>query len=64
MVMTNMLDPNTMANINRNKIESIEPSKVSMMPAGLLDTLKEDEILDLLAYTLSRGNPQAPAFAK
>ena len=63
-ILTNMLDPNNLTNVNRNRIESIEPSKVSMMPAGLLDTLKEDEILDLLAYTLSRGNPNAPAFAK
>ena len=28
------------------------PSAVSMMPAGLLNTLTEEEILDLLAYVL------------
>jgi hypothetical protein len=27
-----------------------------MMPEGLLDTLQEDEILDLMAYLLSRGD--------
>ncbi len=63
-IITNMLDPNNMTSIDRTKIESIEPSKVSMMPAGLLDTLTEEEIFDLLAYTLSRGNPAAPAFKK
>jgi len=26
--------------------------------------LKEDEIFDLLAYILSRGNPSGPMFAK
>ena len=31
-------------------------SKVSMMPKGLLDTFKEDEILDLVAYLMSRGD--------
>ena len=27
-----------------------------MMPAGLLDTLNEDEVKDLLAFLLSRGD--------
>jgi hypothetical protein len=27
-----------------------------MMPEGLLDTFREDEILDLVAYLLSRGD--------
>jgi hypothetical protein len=34
------------------------------MPAGLLDTFKEDEILDLVAYLLSRGNRNLPMFQK
>jgi len=63
-VMTNMLDPNNLTGINRTRVESIEPAKLSMMPTGLLDTLKEDEVLDLLAYTLSRGNPNNPMFQK
>ena len=29
---------------------SIEPSKISLMPPGLLDLLAADEILDLLAF--------------
>lgn len=62
MVMTNMMDPNDLTGINRRKVESVTPAKNSMMPAGLIDTLKEDEILDLLAYLLSRGNPEAPMF--
>src|SRR5262249_29619606 len=45
-VMPDMLDPNGLVTINAKKVESIEKSKVSMMPEGLLDTLKEDEILD------------------
>jgi putative heme-binding domain-containing protein len=55
-VMTNMLDPNGQARVSAKRVESIEKSKVSMMPAGLLDTFKEDEILDLVAYLLSRGD--------
>ncbi len=63
-VNTNMLDPNGLVNVNRNNVESIKPSKVSMMPAGLLDTLKEDEVLDLMAYLLSRGDRNGPMFKK
>lgn len=63
-VNTNMLDPNAQTDVNRNNIESMRPSRLSMMPAGLLDTLKEDEVLDLMAYLLSRGDRNAPAFRK
>jgi hypothetical protein len=55
-VMTNMLDPNGLANVDRKKVESMETSKVSMMPEGMLDSFKEEEILDLVAYLLSRGD--------
>jgi putative heme-binding domain-containing protein len=64
MVMTNLLDPNGLAVINRKQVESIEKSKVSMMPEGLLDTFKEDEILDLMAYLLSRGDRKHKMFKK
>ncbi len=55
-VMTNMLDPNNLTNVDSRKVESTEISKISMMPAGLLDSFKEDEIVDLMAYLLSRGD--------
>jgi putative heme-binding domain-containing protein len=55
-VMTNMLDPNGQVEVNAREVELVEKSKVSMMPAALLDTFKEDEILDLVAYLLSRGD--------
>ncbi len=64
MVNTNMLDPGATVPVNRNNVESMRPSRLSMMPAGLLDTLKEDEVLDLMAYLLSRGDRNAPAFRK
>jgi hypothetical protein len=35
-----------------------------MMPPGLLFMLKEDDILDLMAYLLSKGNPDDPMFVK
>ena len=35
---------------------------VSTMPPGLLNALNEDEVLDLLAYLVSSGDAQHPAF--
>jgi hypothetical protein len=45
-------------------VESIEPSKVSMMPPNLLMMLKKEEILDLVAYVLSGGDSNHAAFKK
>jgi hypothetical protein len=33
-----------------------------MMPPGLINMLKEDDILDLMAYLLSKGDPKHPMF--
>jgi hypothetical protein len=33
-----------------------------MMPSGLLDTMNENEVLDLLAFLLSRGDRQSSMF--
>jgi putative heme-binding domain-containing protein len=60
---TNMLDPGANKSIKREDIEELKPSPVSMMPKGLLDTLHEDEVLDLMAFLLSRGNRNDPMFA-
>ena len=55
-------DPNAIQSLKRSDIESIHPSKVSMMPPGLVNMLKEDDILDLLAYLLSKGDAKHPFF--
>jgi putative heme-binding domain-containing protein len=62
MVITNMLDPGKLTNINVRTIEEQYPSPVSLMPAGLLNTLNRDEVLDLLAYLRSGGDPTHEAF--
>jgi putative heme-binding domain-containing protein len=64
MVNTDMLNPGSTVRVDRKLIESMKPSKVSMMPTGLLDTFKEDEVLDLLAYILSRGDRAHALFKK
>lgn len=53
-VIEDMLDPGRMTNVRRSDIASMEPSKVSPMPEGLLNSLKQDEIQDLVSY-LFRG---------
>jgi putative heme-binding domain-containing protein len=62
MVLENMFAPNDFTNVKRQDIVSIEPSKVSMMPEGLLNYFKQDEIQDLVAYLLSRGERSAKVF--
>jgi putative heme-binding domain-containing protein len=50
--------------IKKSEIESRQPSKISPMPMGLLNTLSKDEILDLLAYLESLGDSKHPNFGK
>jgi len=59
---TNMLDPNANTNVNVNSVELIQPSEKSMMPEGLLDNFTKDEIKDLMAYLLSRGDRKHAMF--
>jgi putative heme-binding domain-containing protein len=61
-VLTDMLDPNSQVSVNQTQVEDMKPSPVSMMPEGLLNTLNEDEIKDLLAYLLSRGRREDQMF--
>ncbi|MSQ94854.1 MAG: c-type cytochrome [Gemmataceae bacterium] len=63
-VNTDMLDPNKITVVNRNLLESIEPSKISLMPDGLIDGLEREEILDLVAYLYSRGDRTHKMFRK
>ncbi len=61
---TDLTDPNLRVTIDRKQIEEMEPSKISPMPANLLGRLTKDEVLDLLAYVLSGGEPAHELFKK
>ncbi|MEW6307224.1 MAG: c-type cytochrome, partial [Verrucomicrobiota bacterium] len=63
-VNTDLSDPNQRVGVDRKKVKSIEHSKVSPMPEGLLNMLNQDEILDLLAYVLSGGDAKNSMFTK
>ena len=58
MVQEDMINPGRLTNINVEQIEDFKPSKVSMMPSGLLDNFSRQEILDLLAYMKSTSELQ------
>ena len=61
-VNTDMMTPSTITNVRAEDIKSIEPSPISMMPAGLINMMTEEDILDLLAYLISGGNPDHALF--
>jgi putative heme-binding domain-containing protein len=61
---TDLSDPNQRTNVDRKTVKSMEVSKVSPMPPMLLAMLKKEEILDLVAYVLSGGNPDDERFKK
>ncbi len=61
-VNTNMMNPDEIVGVDRKRLASMKESPVSMMPPGLVNTLDKDDVLDLLAYLLSQGDPEDPMF--
>ena len=62
MVCENMLEPGNLTNVTRDAIEETLVSRTSMMPNGLVNTLNKDEVLDLVAYLQSGGDPDSLMF--
>jgi hypothetical protein len=61
---TDLLDPNAIGKVDQKEVEEMEASRLSMMPAGLLDTLKEGEGADLVAFLLSGGDRSHQPFRR
>jgi putative heme-binding domain-containing protein len=64
---TVVLDPEDSTKVRELKkadVLDIKPSNISLMPEKLINGLNETEVLDLLAYMLSRGDPNHPMFKK
>ena len=59
---TDLYNPNQRTTVQRKEIESMGPSDVSPMPPGLLNMMEKDEVMDLLAYILSGGEPKHKYF--
>jgi putative heme-binding domain-containing protein len=63
-IMTDPENATKVVEIKKSDIEAQQPSSTSMMPKDLLEQLNDDEVLDLLAYLLSRGNPNDDMFRR
>ena len=63
-IVTDPEDATKSIELKRDEIEEIFASTESLMPKGLLDQLNEEEVLDLLAYSLSKGNQRDARFKK
>jgi len=63
-VVINPEDSTKTVRVKKTDIESMQPSAVSLMPADLLKPLGREEVLDLMAFILSRGDNRSPMFRK
>ena len=61
-VMENPLASTKPTILEKSKVEGRKKSPVSTMPKGLLDKLTRDEVLDLIAYILAKGDKKHPFF--
>ena len=48
--------------INQDEIDARKRAKQSQMPAGMMDKLSREEIIDLIAYVLSNADPKHKMF--
>ena len=53
-----------MVELKKEDVAEIKPSNISLMPEKLINGLNENEVLDLIAYMLSRGDPNHAMFKK
>jgi putative heme-binding domain-containing protein len=61
-VLTDPEDSTKIVDVRKTDIDEILASKTSIMPGNLLKPLNRDEVLDLLAYLLSRGDEKSEMF--
>jgi len=63
-VVSNLLLPGDVKILPKGKIAARKFSELSPMPTGMLVTLQKDEILDLVAFLESGGDPKHAFFGK
>jgi putative heme-binding domain-containing protein len=61
-VNTDMMQPSAVTKVKAENLTSIEPSAISMMPPGLLNTMDREDILDLMAYLIAGGKSDHELF--
>ena len=58
----NPFDMSQTMEISKSDIESEGASPASIMPAGLINRLNQEEVMDLIAYLVANGNPDHELF--
>ena len=58
----NPYDPSQKMMLNKADVADEKPSPSSIMPAGLLNRLNQDEVIDLIAYLVANGDPEHEMF--
>ncbi|MEM8486853.1 MAG: c-type cytochrome [Bacteroidota bacterium] len=58
----NPYDPAQKSTIAKADVANTKPSPASIMPAGLLNRLNAEEVMDLVAYLVSSGDPNHDMF--
>jgi putative heme-binding domain-containing protein len=64
LVLTNPFSPDETTRIARQAIKARRTNPVSLMPAGLINSLNGGELQDLVAYILSGGSPRDAMFRR
>ncbi len=62
-IVTNLMVPNVLTLVKKTDLISSRPSEISLMPPGLINSLNENELRDLVAYILAGGDRTNPMFA-
>lgn len=62
-VLDNPTAPEKLRVLDKDDIDERDPSKISIMPQGVLNKLTREEILDLLAYVISKGDQKAKLYS-
>ena len=63
LIMTNPFDPEATVQVAVREVVSRKSYGISPMPPGLINILGPEELLDLIAYLYSGGNPRDKVFA-
>jgi putative heme-binding domain-containing protein len=56
--------PLELTKIKLSTVASKKPSKVSMMPPAMINTMNAEELKDLIAYFVSQGNPKHSVYKR
>ena len=63
-VAANPAAPGVITEVRNTEVQSRKVSPVSLMPAGLINSMNQDEVADLIAYILSGGDKRNKVFKK